>query len=86
MTFVEAKMTSPGDIDDVVVNIDAFSRAADDVFPSVDSIFVSADAFFVTAGALDGRKAAVPRHENGRLGPTHGAAAYFTRNEVGRSA
>ena len=46
-------MTSPRDIDDVVVNIDAFSRAEDDVFPSIDSIFVSADAFFVTAGALD---------------------------------
>jgi hypothetical protein len=76
-------MTSPGHVDDVLVSIDALFRADGYVSVPIDSIFVSADAFFVTAAALDGRKAAVPRHENSRLGPTHGAAAYFTRNDAG---
>jgi len=47
-------------------------------------MIVSIDSIFVSADAKKGRKAAVPRHENGRLGPAHRAAVYFMRNEVGR--
>ena len=83
MESVEAKMTSPRDDDDVVVTIDAFSRANGGVYARIHSIFLSADAFFVTDDALDGHEAAVPRHRNGRLGPARGAAGYFTRNEAG---
>jgi hypothetical protein len=76
-------MTSPRTVGDVVVSVDALSRADDDAGASVHSIFPPARAFFPGVHALDGREAAVPREENGRLGRAHRADGYFTRNEAG---
>jgi hypothetical protein len=94
---LEARTTSPGDVDDGPSTIDARSRAKSDDFVFAHFIFASARTKSVTSNALrpkrnvvpatsndeDRREAAVLRRENGRLGPTHAADAYFTRSDVG---
>jgi hypothetical protein len=94
---LEARTTSPGDIDDGPSTIDARSRAKSDDFVFMHSKSASAKAKIVTRDALrprrngvpatsrdeDVREAAVLRRENGRLAPTHAADACFTRSDVG---
>jgi hypothetical protein len=94
---LEARTTSPGDVDDGASTIDARSRAKSDDFVFMHSKSASAKAKIVTRDALrprrnvvpatsndeDGREAAVLRRENGRLGLTHAADACFTRSDVG---
>jgi hypothetical protein len=86
-----SKIAFPGHIDDVDVTRDGLFVAKDDDDARRDAMFVSihvllrenasirasSDSVLVATCDADGRKAAVPRHEDRRLGHAHGVFAYF---------
>jgi hypothetical protein len=98
MTFLEARIASPGAVDDGDVTGAALFVTKDDDDARKDAIFVSIDVLRRADGSndvrsesviastndADGTRAAVLRYEDGRLGHEHRADAHFTSRDVGR--
>jgi len=97
MTSLEARIASPGAVDDGDVTRAALFVTKDDDDARRDAILVSIDVLrranvsndvrsesvIASTNDADGPKAAVPRHEDGRLVPVHGVPAHFTSRDVG---
>ena len=98
MTSLEANIASPGAVDDGDVTRAALFVTKDDDDARRDAISISIDVLrranvsndvrsesvIASTNDADSAKAAVPRHEDGRLGHEHGADAHFTSRDVGR--